>query len=272
MNPKDFTRIVRDRGDPIEADVAADIIDDLANQGETLEAQLAQLRRDLDAAVVDRNAATARLQEVDEKLCKALNERDVLRVEKEKAEALTRRAVDVLVSEEMDRDFGEEPSARAMEVRAIMAECGMTAEKCSMGATIGYSGTAAVVRERDELGIQLRACQERLRLAEYVIATLRADASDASADVEALRRWDAVPGDALATSTATAKDEHHVVARVDLGTGRWHRLRVFHAFDEATAYYDELMAELEAAPKPGVFIKMNGPWSAPVSDEKGGAA
>jgi hypothetical protein len=77
-------------------------------------------------------------------------QRDAAITRAEKAEALTRRAVDVLVSEEMDRDFGEEPSARVMEVRAIMAECGMTAEKCSMGSTIGYSGTAAVVRERDE--------------------------------------------------------------------------------------------------------------------------
>lgn len=57
------------------------------------------------------------------------------------AKALLTRAVTVLVDEEMDRDFGEEPSARVLEVRAILDAVGFAPERCSMGAVIGRSGS-----------------------------------------------------------------------------------------------------------------------------------
>lgn len=62
----------------------------------------------------------------------------------DKAEALTKRAVDILVAEELDRDFGEKPSATTLAVRAIMAEMGLKPETCSMGAVIGYISTTTV--------------------------------------------------------------------------------------------------------------------------------
>lgn len=52
-----------------------------------LERRLRQMRSDLDTAIADRNAATARLQEVDEKLCGALNQ---LAAEKVRADDLSR--------------------------------------------------------------------------------------------------------------------------------------------------------------------------------------
>jgi hypothetical protein len=50
------------------------------------------------------------------------------------------RALDIIVSQELDRDFGEEPTPTNLAVRALLAECGYEPERCSLGAVIGYSG------------------------------------------------------------------------------------------------------------------------------------
>jgi hypothetical protein len=61
---------------------------------------------------------------------------------------------------------------------------------------------AAAERARDEVGIQLAACQERLRLAERCAGHLRTAIADGviidARAIDALAALDAVPGDALA--------------------------------------------------------------------------
>lgn len=71
-----------------------------------------------------------------------------------------------------------------------------------------------VRRQRDELGIQLAACQERLRLAMAVVDAAR-DASSYAGQLrldDALAALDAVPGDAL--NHAAALDRAHEASGV----------------------------------------------------------
>jgi hypothetical protein len=78
--------------------------------------------------------------------------------------------------------------------------------------------------KRDEVGIQLAAQSERLRLADSVIKRMalgvhyidRVDDAD-----RALAEWRAVPGDVLADRLAPAKAQHpaHVAARIKHGDG-----------------------------------------------------
>lgn len=69
-------------------------------------------------------------------------ERDAATKRAEEQEAKLKRAIDIIVSEELDRDFGEPPTPRNLEVRALLTECGYQPERCSRGAIVGYSGTA----------------------------------------------------------------------------------------------------------------------------------
>lgn len=66
-----------------------------------------------------------------------------------KAEDLMRRDIDIIVDEELDRDFGEPPTPRTLKVRALLKEAGFKPETCSMGAVIGYSGTQASTEAPD---------------------------------------------------------------------------------------------------------------------------
>lgn len=133
-------------------------------------------------------------------------------------------------------------------------------------------------RQRDEVGIQLVAAQAEIARMRAVVDAARdyvdCDAVDDGgirrALVDALRSYDAVPGDALAP--VVKEYEHHVVALADLNTGKWRKMRVFHVLDEARSYFDELMAELEAAPQPGVFVKISGTLAPPVPTSPAGAS
>lgn len=75
-------------------------------------------------------------------------ERNAATKRAEEQEAKLKRAIDIIVSEELDRDFGEPPTTRNLEVRALLTECGHQPERCSRGAIVGYSGTALVEAER----------------------------------------------------------------------------------------------------------------------------
>lgn len=140
-------------------------------------------------------------------------------------------------------------------------------------ATLVADRDAALIA-RDEVGIQLAAAQAeiaRMRPVVEAVRFARAGGLCQSAAVDCtLRALDAVPGDALAP--VAKEDEHVVVALADLNTGRWHKLRVFHVLDEAQAYFDELMAELQAAPQPGVFVKINGTLAPVVPPSPAGAS
>lgn len=61
----------------------------------------------------------------------------------ERAEGLLARAANLIHGQELDRDFGDKPSAVNLEARAILADCGYKPETCSLGGVIGYSGTKA---------------------------------------------------------------------------------------------------------------------------------
>lgn len=201
MNPKDFTRIVRDRGDPIEADVAADIIDDLADQGEALEKQLAQARSDLAAAVADRNTATARLQAVDEQLCGALNDRDALRAELAKAnDRNSKRTYDAVM--ELHRKSQQE----ARDALTAAADAQADARKAR--------------DEADQLGVQVTAQADRLRLADALAMSLLRmqvnEDDDARREVwRRLREFRAVPGDVLASGKVTPEPTTAQLVEVD---------------------------------------------------------
>lgn len=92
------------------------------------------------------------------------------------------------------------------------------AEKAEADLAIEYANAqeaedneSAAERARDELGIQLAAQSERLRLIESVLADVRPavgsfDHATVDAARAALKRLDAVPGDALATSTKKGAD------------------------------------------------------------------
>jgi hypothetical protein len=77
---------------------------------------------------------------------------------------------------------------------------------------------AAAERSRDELGIQLAACQERLRLAMACAEHLRDAIEDndviSRAAQDALDALDAVPGDALSRDIGPALDRAHEASGV----------------------------------------------------------
>jgi hypothetical protein len=70
---------------------------------------------------------------------------------------------------------------------------------------------------RDELGIQLAACQERLRLAMAVVEHARAHDHDDVGLAAAIDALDAVPGDALARDIGPALDRAHEASGVVTG-------------------------------------------------------
>lgn len=79
MNAREFVALLRLNPGEVKTELVADLVEDLASQGEALERERDQARRDLDAAIADRNTHHARYIEADGALCAALNERDEAR-------------------------------------------------------------------------------------------------------------------------------------------------------------------------------------------------
>ena len=83
------------------------------------------------------------------------------------------------------------------EVLAKLAALDALCEQQTRTIALTSEKVAALEKARDEVGIQLAACQERLRLAMAVVDAARGVTDGPLSD--ALRALDAVPGDALAT-------------------------------------------------------------------------
>lgn len=273
MNPKDFTRIVRDRGDPIEAALAEQRDAAIAAK-EKAEAEASEWRkaiegiiRELDdedgcmgidvepldigetsaddviSAVSKRNTflmgwvrryimgeqvrgdatreeenARARVQTLMVDRDNAIQSRDEWKARAEKAEG------------ERDAAVNKENKSKAQveQLRAALSEALSVANDCQQRWSRGHPArierativldsvggavypTDAAERSRDELGIQLAAQGERLRLAMAVVEAARhltdmmdrvlgpRDLGGSRVTVEdALAALDAVPGDAL---------------------------------------------------------------------------
>jgi predicted nuclease with TOPRIM domain len=92
-----------------------------------------------------------------------------------------------------------------------------SAEEASMQDAWAKQQQATAERSRDELGIQLAACQERLRLAMAVVEHARAHDHDDVGLAAAIDALDAVPGDVLARDIGPALDRAHEASGVVTG-------------------------------------------------------
>lgn len=139
-------------------------------EGHQLRARVAELESEVRIAWAD--CADGSCEACAKCVDQAKHQRDFATARVAELEARLARAVDIIVSEELDRDFGEEPTPRILAVRALLTECGYQPERCSFGAIIGYSGTVDDIPEMSE---------------EQVRAELAADGVDIDAAQAAFR-------------------------------------------------------------------------------------